>query len=92
MQKILIAATCLAFSTGLALAADTAAPATKPGADAPTKTMDAATPEMKSPGDPNAQHPPSAAMDKAVPPMKAGDKPSDASGSTTTTPGTAPKQ
>jgi hypothetical protein len=87
MKKVLLSAACLMFSCGFALAADTATPTTtKPGEDAPTKTMDAATPTMKSPDDPNAQHPPAAAMDKAVPPMKAGDKPTDAGSSTTTTP------
>jgi hypothetical protein len=87
MKKALIAATCLLLSSGFALAADTAAPTTtKPGDDAPTKAMDAATPTMKSPDDPNAQHPPAASMDNAVPPMKAGDKPADSKGSATTTP------
>ena len=87
MKKSIIAATCLMLSCGFALAADTATPTpTKPGDDAPTKTMDAATPTMKSPDDPNAQHPPAAAMDKAVPPMKSGDKPTDSKDSTTTTP------
>ena len=88
MKKALIAATCLMFSSGLALAADTATPpaTTQPGADGPTKAMDAATPTMKSPNDPNAEHPPAAAMDKAVPPMKSGDKATDSNDSTTTTP------
>jgi hypothetical protein len=86
MKKALLPLTCLLFSSGFALAQDSPTPPTKPGADAPTKAMDSAVPEMKSPGDPNAQHPPAAAMDKAVPPMKAGDKPTDAKDSTTTTP------
>jgi hypothetical protein len=87
MSKPLIAVACLLFSSGVALAADTATPSiTKPGDDAPTKAMDAATPTMKSPGEPNAQQPPAAAMDKAVPPMKSGDKPTDNKDSTTITP------
>jgi hypothetical protein len=86
MKKALITITCLVFSSGFALAADTATPTTTPGADGPTKAMDAATPTMKSPDDPNAEHPPSAAMDKAVPPMKSGDKATDSKDSTTTTP------
>jgi hypothetical protein len=86
MKKTLITLTCLLVSSGFALAQTSPTPATKPGADSPTKAMDSATPDMKSPGDPNAQQPPAAAMDKAVPPMKAGDKPTDAKDSTTTTP------
>jgi hypothetical protein len=87
MKKALIIVTCLLFSSGFALAADTATPPTtrQPG-DAPTKAMDAATPTMKSPNDPNAEHPPAAAMDKAVPPMKSGDNATDSKDSTTTTP------
>jgi hypothetical protein len=87
MNKAIIAVTSMLFSSGFALAADTAAPATKPG-DAPTKAMDSATPDMKSPADPNAQHPPAAAMDKAVPTMKPGDKATESKDTTTTVPST----
>ena len=64
------------FGAGLALAMATSAFAQTddrkltPG-DAPTKSMDAATPEMKGPG--TGEHPPTGRMDEAVPPMKAGD-------------------
>ena len=74
MNKLILAASTLLLSTGLALAQTTPAPATKPG-DAPTKAMDSATPDMKSKDDPSKEHPPAAAMDKAVPPMKSGDAP-----------------
>ena len=86
MKKALITVSCLLFSSAFALAQENPTPPTKPGADAPTKAMDSATPTMKSPDDPNAEHPPAAAMDKAVPPMKAGDKATDSKDSTTTTP------
>jgi NADH:ubiquinone oxidoreductase subunit B-like Fe-S oxidoreductase len=39
------------FSSGFALAQDNPTTPTKPGADAPTKAMDSAVPELKSPGD-----------------------------------------
>jgi hypothetical protein len=76
----------MSSASAFALAQDHPTPPTKPGADAPTKAMDSATPTKKSPGDPNTEHPPAAAMDKAVPPMKAGDKATDSKDSTTTTP------
>ena len=52
MKKALITVSCLLFSSAFALAQDTPTPPTKPGADAPTKAMDSATPTMKSPSDP----------------------------------------
>ena len=60
-------------SSGFAPAQSSPTPPTKPGANAPAKAMHSAVPEMKSPSDPNAEHPPAAAMDEAVPPIKAGD-------------------
>ena len=71
------------FGAGLALAmatsafAQTADKKTTPG-DAPTKSMDATTPEMKGPG--TGEHPPTGRMDQAVPPMKAGDTAGEAVG------------
>ena len=84
MSKLLLVLSTLLLSAGLALAQTTPTPATKPGADAPTKALDSATPDMKSKDDPSKEHPPAAAMDKAVPPMKSGDAP--APDSTTTPP------
>jgi hypothetical protein len=80
MKKALLPLTCLLFSSGFALAQDSPTPPTKPGADAPTKAMDSAVPEMKS--DTKGQQPPTKAVGDAVPPMKAGDKamPSDMPG------------
>ena len=62
---------CVA-STALAsaAAAQTADKKATPG-NAPTQTMDKATPEMKGPG--TGEHPPTGRMDQAVPPMKSGD-------------------
>jgi hypothetical protein len=79
MKKTLLTLTCLLFSSGFALAQGPT-PATKPGANAPTKAMDSAVPEMKS--DTKDQQPPTKAVGDAVPPMKAGDKaaPSDMPG------------
>lgn len=81
MNRALILLSSLLFSSAVAMAADTSTTETKPG-DAPTKAMDSATPEMKSPNDPNAEHPPAAAMDKAVPAMKSDDKANDSGDST----------
>ena len=53
-----------------AVSAQTADKQTTPG-NAPTTTMDKATPEMKGTG--NRRHPPTGTMDQAVPPMKSGD-------------------
>ena len=64
------------FGVGISLAMATSAfgqmadKKITPG-DAPTKSMDAATPEMKGPA--TGEHPPTGRMDQAVPPMKAGD-------------------
>ena len=68
-MKIGISIACLLMASAGALAQT----ATKPGDDAPTKAMDAATPEMKAPGGTEGAHPPAEAMDKAVPSMKSGD-------------------
>ena len=72
-MKVGLSIACLMMASAGALA-QTATPApTKPGDDAPTKAMDAATPEMKAPGGTEGAHPPADAMDKVVPPMKTGD-------------------
>ena len=64
---VLATAICLAIGSGAA-----AQTADKQGAagNAPTKSMDAVTPEMKGPG--TGEHPPTQQMDKAVPEMKSG--------------------
>ena len=93
-MKVGLCIACLMMASAGALA-QTATPApTKPGDDAPTKAMDAATPEMKAPGGTEGAHPPAAAMDKAVPPMKTGDPSTNAApeaGATETGPAGNPK-
>ena len=88
-MKVGLSMACLMMASAGALA-QTATPApTKPGDDAPTKAMDAATPEMKAPGGTEGAHPPADAMDKAVPTMKSGDPSTNAApeaGATETTP------
>ena len=75
MRSFLLATSlCFAIATGAA--AQTADKKATPG-DAPTKSMDAATPEMKGPG--AGEHPPTGRMDQAVPSMKAGESASEAS-------------
>ena len=69
MRAVIIGAS-LALAMATSAFAQTADKKTTPG-DAPTKSMDAATPEMKGPG--TGEHPPTGRMDEAVPPMKAGD-------------------
>ena len=82
----------LMLASASALAQTTAPAPTKPGDDAPTKTMDSATPDMKAPGGTDGAHPPADAMDKAVPPMKTGDPAStNSSDSKSTTTPTTPK-
>ena len=68
-MKSFVLATALCLAIGSGAAAQTA---DKQGAagNAPTKSMDAATPEMKGPG--TGEHPPTQQMDKAVPEMKSG--------------------
>jgi hypothetical protein len=67
-MKSFILATAMCFAIVGGAAAQTA---DKQGAgNAPTKSMDAATPEMKGTG--TGEHPPTQQMDKAVPEMKSG--------------------
>ena len=64
---VLATAVCLAIAGSAA--AQTADKQGEAG-NAPTKSMDAVTPEMKGPG--KGEHPPTQQMDKAVPEMKSG--------------------
>ena len=75
-MKSLLLATSVCFAIATGAAAQTADKKAIPG-DAPTKSMDAATPEMKGPG--AGEHPPTGRMDEAVPSMKAGESSSEAS-------------
>jgi hypothetical protein len=76
-MKALAIASSLVFALAATAAAQTADKKATPG-DAPTKSMDAATPEMKGPG--KGEHPPTGRMDEAVPPMKAGETSSGTAG------------
>jgi len=76
-MRVLIFVASIALAMATSAFAQTADKKTTPG-DAPTKSMDAATPEMKGPG--TGEHPPTGRMDEAVPPMKAGDTPSGTAG------------
>lgn len=69
-MKALIFASIASLALATGAGAQTADKKAVPG-DAPTKSMDAATPEMKGPG--TGEHPPTGRMDQAVPPMKSGD-------------------
>ena len=77
-MKSFVLATAILLSIVSGAAAQTADKQGEAG-NAPTKSMDAVTPEMKGPG--KGEHPPTQQMDKAVPEMKSG-------GSTTGTSGT----
>jgi hypothetical protein len=66
MKRLMIPAA--AFSLALGSAFAQTADKQGPNVNAPTKNMDAVTPEMKGPG--KGEHPPTEAMDKATPTMK----------------------
>ena len=68
-MKNFILATAMCFAIAGGAAAQTADKQGEAG-NAPTKSMDAATPEMKGTG--TGEHPPTQQMDKAVPEMKSG--------------------
>ena len=62
-MKALAIASSLVFALAATAAAQTADKKATPG-DAPTKSMDAVTPEMKGPG--KGEHPPTGRIDEAV--------------------------
>ena len=68
-MKRLVFATAILLSIVSGAAAQTADKQGEAG-NAPTKSMDAVTPEMKGAG--KGEHPPTQQMDKAVPEMKSG--------------------
>jgi hypothetical protein len=81
MKHLMIAAAAVSLALGSAFAQTPDKQG--PNANAPTKNMDAVTPEMKGPG--KGEHPPTEAMDKATPTMK-GDSSAPA---TSASPGTS---
>jgi hypothetical protein len=81
MNRLMIAAAAASLALGSAFAQT--ADKQGPNANAPTKNMDAVTPEMKGPG--KGEHPPTEAMDKATPTMKGDSSTPSASASPGTT-------
>ena len=66
MNHVILTAAAVSLAMGSAFAQT--ADKQGPNANAPTKNMDAVTPEMKGPG--KGEHPPTEVMDKATPTMK----------------------
>ena len=69
-MKALAIASSVVLALATASIAQTADKKIIPG-DAPTKSMDAATPETKGPG--TGEHPPTGRIDQVLPPMSSGD-------------------